>query len=138
MKKEDVPQDLSALGKITKEVCYATDGTGKYVTALSDGWDVKITALDTAWEEIRNRVSAAKEKVLAGEASPLFFFMELRLMNLQILSDYTGFWRWQIKRHLKPAAFNKLSEKQLKKYAEAFNVRPEKLKTMTIDAADTV
>ncbi len=59
-------------------------------------------------------------------------------MNLQILSDYTGFWKWQIKRHLKPAAFNKLSEKQLKKYAEAFNVRPEKLKTMTIDAADTV
>ena len=25
MKKEDVPQDLGALGKITKEVCYATD-----------------------------------------------------------------------------------------------------------------
>jgi hypothetical protein len=35
MKKENVPQDLSSLGKITKEVCYATDSDGKYVTQLS-------------------------------------------------------------------------------------------------------
>jgi len=45
MKKDDVPQDLSSLGKITKEVCYATDNSGKYVTELSKGWDIKITAL---------------------------------------------------------------------------------------------
>ncbi len=73
MKKEDVPQDLSALGKITKEVCYATDGTGKYVTALSNGWDVKITALDTAWEEIRNRVLQQRKKCLPAKQARCFF-----------------------------------------------------------------
>jgi len=132
MKKENVPQDLSSLGKITKEVCYATDSEGKYVTQLSDGWDVKITALDVAWQEIDGRIANAKQRVLNGETSPLLFFMELRLMDLGILADYTGFWKWQIKRHLKPAVFNKLSEKDLKKYAEAFNVKVDELKSMDV------
>ncbi|QEC76729.1 hypothetical protein [Mucilaginibacter ginsenosidivorax] len=132
MKKENVPQDLSSLGKITKEVCYATDSDGKYVTQLSDGWDVKITALDVAWQEIDGRIANAKQRVLNNEASPLLFFMELRLMDLGILADYTGFWKWQIKRHLKPGVFKKLSEKDLKKYAEAFNVKVEELKSMDV------
>jgi len=132
MKKENVPQDLSSLGKITREVCYATDSTGKYVTQLSNGWDVKIKALDIAWQEIEGRIAKAKEQVLNNEASPLLFFMELRLMDLSILADYTGFWKWQIKRHLKPEVFNKLSEKKLKKYAAAFNVKVEELKSMDV------
>ncbi len=132
MKQENVPQDLSSLGKITKEVCYATDSTGKYVTTLSDGWDVKIKALDVAWEEIQDRIAQAKQKVLDNEASPLLFFMELRLMDMSIVADYTGFWKWQIKRHLKPDVFNKLSEKDLEKYAEAFNVKVAGLKSMDV------
>ena len=132
MKKDEVPQDLSALGKITNEVCYATDSSGKYVKALSSGWDVKITALDVAWGDIEKRIAAAREQVLRNNASPLLFFMEYRLMDIGILADYTGFWKWQIKSHLKPAAFNKLSEKKLEKYAEAFNVRIEDLKSMTV------
>jgi hypothetical protein len=132
MKKDEVPQDLSSLGKITKELCYATDSSGKYVAALSSGWDVKITALDVAWGDIEKRIAAAKQKVLNGEASQLLFFMEYRLMDIGILAGYTGFWKWQIKRHLKPGVFNKLSTKQLKKYAEAFNIKVEDLKSMTI------
>ncbi|MGZ3873607.1 MAG: hypothetical protein ACXVJD_11855 [Mucilaginibacter sp.] len=132
MKKDEVPQDLSSLGKITREVCYATDSTGKYVTELSRGWDVKITALDTAWGDIEKRIAAAKEQVLNKKASPLLFFMEYRLMNAGILAGYTGFWKWQIKRHLKPEVFNNLSEKKLEKYANAFNVKVEDLKSMTV------
>src|SRR5471030_2170202 len=132
MKQENVPQDLSSLGKITKEVCYATDSSGKYVTELSSGWDVKINALDVAWKDIEERKARAKQQVLNNEASPLLFFMEYRLMDIGILSDYTGFWKWQIKRHLKPEVFNQLSESKLKKYADTFNVSVEDLKTMTI------
>ncbi|HYM94607.1 MAG TPA: hypothetical protein VET23_10740 [Chitinophagaceae bacterium] len=130
MKKEDVPQDLSSLGKITKEVCYATDNSGKYVTELSKGWEIKITALDTAWQDIEGRIAAARKKVLNGEASPLLFFMEQGLMGIGILASYTGFWKWQIKRHLKPAVFKKLSEKKLQRYAEIFNVSVDGLKNM--------
>jgi hypothetical protein len=61
--------------------------------------------------------------------------MEYRLMDIGILSDYTGFWKWQIKRHLKPAVFLKLPEKKLQKYAEAFNVTVDDLKTMSVHEA---
>jgi hypothetical protein len=135
MKKEDVPQDLGALGKITKEVCYATDAFGKYTTQLSNGWDVKSTALDTAWQQVEERIAIAKQKVLNNEASPILFFMEKGLMDIQILAGYTGFWQWQVKRHLKPDVFNSLSEKKLQKYADVFNVSIPDLKTMTINEA---
>jgi hypothetical protein len=132
MKKDEVPQDLSSLGKITKEVCYATDSTGKYVTELSSGWDVKIKALDVAWEDIAKRIATAKEQVMNKQASPLLFFMEYRLMDLSILADYTGFWKWQIRQHLKPVVFDKLSDQKLQKYADAFNIKVEDLKSMTV------
>ena len=132
MKKENVPQDLSSLGKITKEVCYVTDSSGKYVQELSSGWEVKINALDVAWEDIEVRIKQAKQQVLNNAASPLLFFMEYRLMDISILAGYTGFWKWQIKRHLKPEVFNKLTIKKLQKYAEAFNVKVADIKTLTV------
>jgi hypothetical protein len=135
MKKEDVPQDLGALGKITKEICYATDESGKYTTQLSNGWDVKATALDTAWNDVEERIATAKQKVLNNQASPILFFMEKALMDIEILAGYTGFWQWQVKRHLKPDVFKGLSENKLHKYAGVFNVSIADLKTMTINEA---
>jgi hypothetical protein len=131
MKKEEIPQDMSALGKITKEVCYAVDENGNYVTELSDGWEVKISALDITWKDIEKTTEDARQKVLHGEASQLLYFMTLRIMDLPTVAAYTGFWQWQVKRHLKPMAFNALSEKKLQKYAEAFDTTVEGLKTMT-------
>jgi hypothetical protein len=135
MKKEDVPQDLSSLGKITREVCYATDKSGKYVTELSKGWDVKIKALDTAWQDIEVRIESARKKVLNNEASPLLFFMEKGLMDTGILADYTGFWKWQIKRHMEPGVFKKLPDKKLQRYAEIFNVSIDDFKNMNVHEA---
>jgi hypothetical protein len=132
MKKEDVPQDLSSLGRITKEICYATDNSGKYVTELSKGWDVKITALDAAWQDIEGRIAIAREKVFNKEASPLLFFMERGLMDIGILAGYTGFCKWQIKRHLKPGVFKNLSDKKLQRYAGVFNVSVDDFKNMNV------
>ncbi|HRO45207.1 hypothetical protein [Agriterribacter sp.] len=130
MKKEDIPQDPSALQNVTKEVSYAVDENGKYVTELSAGWDVKIKALDVAWSDIEKKVAGARQKVLNKEASPLLYFMELKLMDIEILSAYTGFWKWQVKRHLKPSVFEKLSAKKLQRYATAFDVTVEALKNV--------
>src|ERR1700712_2733532 len=132
MKKEDVPQDLSSLGKITREICYATDKDGKYNKELSAGWEVKINALDLAWNDIEERVKAARQKVLNNEASPVLFFMERRLMDMTTLTAYTGFWGWQVKRHMKPSVFKKLSDKKIKRYAEAFNVSVEDFINMNV------
>lgn len=133
MQKKDIPQDPSALNNVSKEICYVLDEKGKYVTGLSTGWEVKATALDLAWDDIRERANNAKERAQKGEVSPILYFMEMRLMDLGILASYTGFWKWQIKRHMNPDVFNKLSEKRLKKYAEAFDVSVENLRAMKID-----
>ncbi len=133
MKKEEIPQDDGALNKLTKEIVYAVDGAGNYTTELSTGWDVKSTALDIAWQDIDNRIENAKQKVLQQKASPILYFMELRLMDISILAAYTSFWQWTIKRHLKPSAFKKISESKLQQYAKAFNVTVEELKTMKLN-----
>lgn len=132
MKKEEIPQDDGALNKLTKEVVYAVDKDGNYTTELSTGWNVKSTALDVAWDDIAQRIENARQKVLKNLASPILYFMELRLMDIGIVAAYTGFWKWTIKRHLNPSVFKKLSEKKLQQYANAFNVSVEELKTMKV------
>ncbi len=133
MKKDELPQDLGALGKITGEVCYVVDESGNYTTVLSNGWEVKSSALEVAWKDVEQRIQDAHQKVINKEASPILFFMELRVMDIPIVAAYTGFWKWQVKRHLKYDVFQKLSPSKLAKYAELFEVSQEELKTMKVD-----
>lgn len=128
MKEEDLPQDSSALNNITREVCYVKGKDGKYTTSLSTGWEVKKVALDNAWDDIEERKKRAKEAVANGEMSPVFYFMEAQLMDFTVLSGYTGFWKFTIKRHFKPRIFQRLNDRKLAKYAKAFNITLDQLK----------
>ena len=132
MKIKDLPQDPSVLDKFTKDVVYAEDDAGNYTTGLSRGWEVKAEALNIAWQDIEQRINDAKLKVNNGEASPVLFFMELRLMDFLTIAAYTGFWQWQIKRHINPALFKKLSDKKLKKYAAVFDISIDDLKSLKV------
>jgi len=134
MKKDEIPQDPSPLDKFTKEVCYAVDESGNYVTQLSRGWEVKASALGITWEDIDKKVAEAKQKVDKGELSPIAYYIELRVMDLSIVSAYTGFWKWTIKRHLKPSVFKKLSTAALQKYANLFEVTIDQLKNSSVNA----
>jgi hypothetical protein len=128
MKKEDVPQDPSALLGVTRDVCYVKDKDGKYTTDLSIGWDVKKQALDNAWDDIKERVAEAALKVKNGEISPVYYFMELKLMDVGLLSSYTGFWKLTIKRHFKPEVFKALSDEKIATYARVFEITTDELK----------
>lgn len=128
MKKNELPQDKGALENFTREVCYVKNEEGKYETDLSIGWEAKKDALDQTWLNIESRIDEARVKVIEGKSSPVLYFMELRLMDFSVLGGYTGFWKWQIKRHLKPAVFAKLSDQKLKRYADAFEIDVDKLK----------
>lgn len=128
MKKEDLPQEPGALSRLTRELCYVKNEEGKYETALSQGWDIKKEALDSAWDNVNDRVEEAKRAVANGEKSPVYYFMELRLMDLTVLSGYTGFFTFFIKRHLKPSVFKGLSDRKLEKYAGAFDISVDELK----------
>lgn len=128
MNKNEIPQDESALKGWTREVFYAKNNEGKYEQGLSTGWSVKKAALDSAWEEVNKNIEEAHQKVKNNTASPIFYYMELRLMDVSVLSQYVGFWKWRVKRHFKPTVFKKLSNKVLQKYADVFEIEIEQLK----------
>ena len=127
MKKENLPQDESALKNFTREVCYVKNEEDKYQQSLSTGWKVKSEALAEAWVEINRRIGDAAKAVENGEKSPVLFFMELRLMDFPTLSGYTGFWTFFIKRHIKPKVFKRLSERKLGIYASVFKISVDEL-----------
>lgn len=131
MKKEEVPQDKSNLESANlRELCYAVDENGEYTTVNSSGWDPKTIALNNAIEEINDRIKIAKQRVLNKEASPIEYYMEIHKMDINILSSYVGIWKWRVKRHFKPNVFNKLSRKNLQKYADIFEISIEQLKNI--------
>lgn len=133
MKKNDVPQDKSSLSSIEmRELCYATDDDGNYTTALSAGWEPKTIALDNSMSLINERIAESKDAVNSGVLSPIAYYMELHRMDVTILASYVGKWQWQVKRHFKPSVFNKLSDKTLSKYADAFGISVDTLKNSTI------
>lgn len=129
MKKEEVPQDGNNMheGKF-RQLFYATDNAGQYVPVTSVGWEPENVAMTQAWEEIHAKVEAARQRVLAGEASPVLYYMEKTIMDLPLLASYVGKFQWQVKRHMKPAVFNKLSDNMLRKYAAAFKISIKELK----------
>ncbi|MFS4454860.1 hypothetical protein [Maribacter sp. 2304DJ31-5] len=131
MKKEEVPQDKSNLASANiREMVYAVDKNGEYTTTLSSGWNPKTIALDNALKDIEERTAGAKQKVLSGQTSPIEYYMELNKMDLPVLASYVGLWQWRVKRHFKPAVFNKLKDKTLQKYADVFEISIQKLKNI--------
>jgi hypothetical protein len=128
MKKDEIPQDHSALVNHFRELCYAKDNDGSYTTGLSTGWEVKSVALEQAWDEIKMRIQETIEAIQAGQKSPLAYFMELRLMDSKLLSQYTGIWHFRVKRHLNnPRVFHNLNRTTLQKYAKALDTTTEEL-----------
>jgi hypothetical protein len=126
MKKDEVPQDQGMLGG-QRELCYAVDEQGRSVTVHSLGWVVKEIAIAQAWELIHEQIALAKDKIARGECSALVYHMAKNQMNVAMMSQYSGFYHWQIKLHLKPKVFNRLKPSVLKRYAEAFNISVDQL-----------
>jgi len=128
MKKNEVPQDDDGLqqGKF-RDVCYALDEDGNYVTVLSTGWSPKNDALKQAWEQVNEKAEEARRDVLEGRRSLLAWHMEKNIMAIKLLSEYTGIARRKIKKHLKPDVFSTLDKSVLQKYADAFNITMDEL-----------
>lgn len=129
MKKEEVPQDSNNMHDGSfKQLMYAVDQSGQYVPVSSSGWEPENVAMQQAWDEINDRVNIARQKVTAGEISPIAYYMEKNIMDLPILASYVGKYQWQVKRHMKPAVFKRLSPTTLQRYADAFKISVQELK----------
>lgn len=128
MKKSEIPQDRSKLeDKNIREVNYAVDKDGKYVTGLSTGWEPKSIALDLTMENLNEQIEEARKEVLQGKKSPIYYYMWLTKMDLSVLAGYFGRSRWVIKRHFKPRVFKKLKKEVIEKYADIFEIDVNKL-----------
>lgn len=129
MKKEDVPQQ-GGLNAGCREVNYAVDNDGRYTLAQSDGWEAKNVALRQAWEAIIDQLHDVIAEIRAGKKSTLAYHMVKNQMDPALLSQYSGVARRRVKRHLKPAVFDKLAAAELVPYAELFGVSADKLRTV--------
>ena len=131
MEKDKVPQDDANIleGKL-KVVKYAVDDDGSYTKVKTVGWEPENIVLHQAWEEINEKVELVRKQVIDGKLSPIAYHMEKQMLEISMLSGYTGFATFMVKLHMKPWFFKRLSEKQLDKYAAAFRIsRNELLKT---------
>ena len=123
MKLDQVPQDDENMlqGKF-KKLMYATDGGEHYTEAQSAGWEAENVVLKQAWEEVAEKVEAARAKVIAGDASPILYWMERNLMDTGILAGYLGTMPFMVSLHLKPFFYKMLGAATLEKYAFAFRI----------------
>lgn len=126
MLKDEVPQDKELFGD-QREVCYAVDEDGRYVLAESSGWDPANIANNQAWEAISREIADILAQIRAGEMSPLAYHMAANQMDEKLLAEYTGLFRWQVRRHLRPGPFSKINRKTRELYGSLFSLTAEEL-----------
>lgn len=126
----EVPQDPKNFkgAEKMKKLMYATGKDGKYTGITSSGWEAENEATKQAWDEMDQALAVTEKKVKAGELSPIAYYMDKNLMDIALLAKYAGKWQWQVKRHFKPAVFNKMDTSLLQKYADIFNISVEELR----------
>lgn len=130
MLRDDVPQHKSSTYAGHKKVLYAKNAEGSYETVQSSGWDVEEAATLDAVEQYRLWADEAAVAVRRGEVSPLMYHMYACRMDLPLLSQVSGVWRWRIRRHFKPPVFAGLSDTLLQRYADVFNIPLAELKKL--------
>ena len=127
MRDLDVPQDKACSLEGQRKRLYALDQSGRYVSVLSSGWEAEEVVLGQAVAEFERQAQDARQRVESGQSSPLEYHMFSRRMDLTLLAQATGFFRWQVRRHMKPAVFRNLPPRKLARYQEALKLTRDQL-----------
>ncbi len=122
MEQNNVPQDNITTYANNKKAMYATDSSGSYNVVASSGWKIEEEATMQAVRDLERLADNARMQVLEGEKSPLYFHMYDCRMDLQVLSESTGLFKWRIKRHFKPSVFRNLPKNMLERYENALGI----------------
>jgi len=129
MKAKEVPQDLKYFkDKVVRDFTYAVDDEGRYTSVVSDGWVVKNDAVEIVWDDILAECEPVRQQVLAKELSPIAYHMKKNLLDISLLSGYSGIPKRKIKKHLRYEEFMKLDDAILQEYADAMRITVEELK----------
>ena len=114
----------------SRELFYYYQEGGVYDKKVGFHPETDRIILQQAWDLFHERIEDARKRVLSGETSPLVYYMEKNLLDPMNLSMMAGIAVWRVKRHFKPSVFKRLNEKTLQKYATAFNITIDQMKTV--------
>lgn len=112
----------------SRELFYYYDKDSGYEKKVGFHGEPDRVILQQAWDHFAERIETARQKVLAGKASPIVYYMEKILADPMNLAMMAGVPIWKVKLHSRPGIFKHLNEKTLQKYALAFNITVEQLK----------
>jgi hypothetical protein len=132
VKKDDVPQQVARALQGQRKALYATNERGEYGVVQSAGWEAEEIVLDQAISEFEEQAADAHARALGGLASPLEYHMLQCRMDVLVLAQATGFFRWQVRRHLRPGTFRRLSARQRARYANALGLSVEQLNALPV------
>lgn len=127
MRADQVPQDGNVTLAGHRKAVYAVGPDGRYTVVPSIGWEVEETVTLQAVEQFRRLQEEAHRRALEGATSPLEFHMYSSRMDLALLSQTTGLWRWRIRRHFRPQVFARLKPALLARYADALGISVDTL-----------
>jgi len=113
-----------------REMLYSYDENGNFQKSVSYHNEPDRVALQQSWDLFNERTEEARQKVLAGKASPIVYYMEKILADPLGLSLMAGVTFWKVKLHFRPFFFKRLNARTLAKYAEAFNISVDQLKNV--------
>jgi hypothetical protein len=125
MDLDALPQEGNATLAGQRKAMYARAADGRIVLAPSRGWEVEEIVTTQAVDAMVALAQAARERVLQGTAAPLEYWMYACRMDVALLAQTSGYWQWQVRRHLRPAPFARLSARQLQRYATALGMTAE-------------
>jgi hypothetical protein len=130
MHANEVPERSAPLFEGQHKAVYVTDEQGRYLIAKSGGTEAEVSVTEEAVSWFARQAAEARERALRGETSPLEVHMCRQRMDIPTLAQATGFWRWQVRRHLRPRVFGRLNARTLARYAEALGLSVAQLQTV--------
>jgi hypothetical protein len=130
MDVSNVPQEGNRTLGVHRKAVYAKDADGRMVIVPSCGSEMEETVTMQAVDRMNALAEDAKVRALAGQTSPLEYWMYARRMDVALLSQISGIWQWRIRRHLQPQRFGHLPPRILTSYAEALGLPVAQLKSL--------
>ncbi len=128
MLDSEVPQEGNSTLGGHRKAMYARGADGKLHIVQSAGWEVEEIVTKQAVDDLLRLTEDARQRVLAGQTSPLEYHMYRVRMDVPLLAQASGIWQWRIRRHFRPAIFARLSPALLATYADAMGLSVEQLK----------
>jgi len=128
MLDSEVPQEGNSTLGGHRKAMYARGTDGKLHIVQSAGWEVEEIVTKQAVDDLLRLTENARQRVLAGQTSPLEYHMYRVRMDVPLLSQASGIWQWRIRRHFRPALFAGLSASLLTTYADAMGMTVDQLK----------